>query len=180
MSQPLRAAAVRPRRARRLPTLRGGATRVWSGLRLRHNGAAAVLSVLAMVVLGVAISLPFISMTKLGERRVFSLVGGIIELFHNGNTFIGSVLLVFSLIFPFAKLAAIIVATSALAPLSLQARKRLHYVAVLTGKYSLLDILVVAIMIVLVKFQGIAEVRALPGTIMFCVAIFSRSRPVSL
>jgi hypothetical protein len=27
-------------------------------------------------------------------------------------------------------------------------------------------------MIVLVKFQGIAEVKALPGTILFCVAIF--------
>ena len=42
----------------------------------------------------------------------------------------------------------------------------------LTGKYSLLDILVVAIMIVLVKFQGIAEVRAQSGTFLFCVAIF--------
>ena len=41
----------------------------------------------------------------------------------------------------------------------------------LTGKYSLLDLLVVAIMIVLVKFDGIAEVRALPGTILFGVAI---------
>jgi paraquat-inducible protein A len=82
------------------------------------------------------------------------------------------VLLVFSLIFPFAKLAAILVATSALVPLSIATRQRLHHLAVLTGKYSLLDILVVAIMIVLVKFQGVAEVRALPGTILFCVAIF--------
>jgi uncharacterized paraquat-inducible protein A len=32
-------------------------------------------------------------------------------------------------------------------------------------------LLVVAIMIVLVKFDGIAEVRALPGTILFGVAI---------
>ena len=55
--------------------------------------------------------------------------------------------------------------------LSPNGRRRLHKLAVFTGKYSLLDILVVAIMIVLVKFDGIAEVKALPGTILFCVAI---------
>ena len=43
--------------------------------------------------------------------------------------------------------------------------------AMLTGKYSLLDILVVAIMIVLVKFQGIGRGAAQPGTVLFCVAI---------
>lgn len=141
-------------------------------LRQRHNGPAAVLCVLAIIVLAVSISLPFISMTKVGSERVFSLVGGIVEVFRGGNAVIGAILLLFSVVFPFAKLVAILAATSAIAPLSQGARKRLHHLAVLTGKYSLLDILVVAIMIVLVKFQGIAEVHARSGTILFCVAIF--------
>jgi paraquat-inducible protein A len=145
---------------------------MWGNVRLRHNGAAAILSLAALVVLSLAMFLPFISMTKLGQERIFSLVGGIVELFERGNTFIGTVLLVFSVIFPFAKLIALLVATSALVPLSAAARKRLHHLAVITGKYSLLDILVVAIMIVLVKFQGLAEVRAQPGTVLFCIAIF--------
>jgi len=110
-------------------------------------------------------------MTKLGSERVFSLVGGIVELFRAGNVFIGAILFLFSVVFPFAKLAAFLAATSAIAPLSQATRRRLHHVAVLTGKYSLLDILVVAIMIVLVKFQGVAEVHARSGTILFCVAI---------
>jgi paraquat-inducible protein A len=144
---------------------------LWRRVRLRHNGPAAVLAVLAMIVLAVAIVLPFISMNKLGSERVFSLVGGIVELFRSGNTVIGVVLLVFSVIFPFAKLIALLVATSSMMPLSLRARQRLHHLSVVTGRYSLLDILVVAIMIVLVKFQGIAEAQARPGTILFCVAI---------
>src|SRR5262245_1428660 len=127
----------------------------------RHNGLAAVLCVAALVTLAVADVMPFISMSKLGEERVFSLISGIVELFDRGNVFIGTILLVFSLIFPFAKLLALLAATSALTKLSAQGRRRLHRVAVLTGKYSLLDILVVAIMIVVVKFQGVAEVRAL-------------------
>jgi paraquat-inducible protein A len=81
------------------------------------------------------------------------------------------VLLVFSVVFPYAKLLGLLVATSALAPISERWRARLHAMAVLTGKYSLLDIIVVAMMIVLVKFEGVAEVRALPGTILFCIAI---------
>ena len=130
-----------------------------------------MLAVFALITLVVADVMPFISMSKLGEQRVFSLIGGIIELFDRGNWFIGAILLVFSVIFPFAKLIALLAATSALTRLSPKARHRLHHMAVLTGKYSLLDLLVVAIMIVLVKFDGIAEVRALPGTFLFGVAI---------
>src|SRR3954470_24965286 len=74
--------------------------------RLRHNGLAAVLCVLAMITLAVAINRPFLSMSKLGEIRVFSLLGGIEELFHSNQALIGSILLVFSVIFPFAKLTA--------------------------------------------------------------------------
>jgi len=140
--------------------------------RLRHNGIAATLAVASLVTLGFAIFMPFISMTRLGERREFSLIGGILELFDTGDWLIGSVLMTFSVVFPFAKLLALLTATSALVPMSKKWRRRLHHLATVTGKYSLLDILVVAIIIVLVKFHGIAEARALPGTTLFCVAIF--------
>jgi paraquat-inducible protein A len=140
--------------------------------KLRHNGLAAVLCVLALIVLSIAINMPFISMSKLGEVRVFSLLGGIMELLRTDQKLIGSILLIFSVIFPFAKLASLLIATSRLAPISNASRKRLHFLASITGKYSLLDILVVAIVIVLVKFKGLAEAHALPGTTYFCVAIF--------
>ena len=115
---------------------------------------------------------PFVSMTKLGETRAYSLIGGILELYRVGNYLIGSVLLVFSVIFPIAKLLALLVATSALIRISRTARRRLHTIASVTGKYSLLDLLVVALVIVLVKFKGLAEANALPGTTLFCIAIF--------
>ena len=80
----------------------------------------------------------------LGEVRVFSSLGGIIELLRTDQKLIGSILLIFSVIFPFAKLASLLIATSRLAPISNRGRKRLHFLASVTGKYSLLDILVVA------------------------------------
>ncbi len=140
--------------------------------KLRHNGLAATIALIALITLSIAIVIPFISMTKFGEHREFSLIGGIMELFKSGDYLIGGVLMAFSVVFPFAKLVALLIATSALVPLSKSWRRRLHQIATVTGKYSLLDILVVAIVIVLVKFHGIAEARALPGTTLFCVAIF--------
>ena len=140
--------------------------------RIVDNRNAAVLALLALVVLTAGILTPFITMTQLGVERTFSLLGGIVELFERKSYFIGCVLLVFSVLFPYAKLVSILVATSRMVKLSMTARRRLAHLAHVTGRYSMLDILVVAVMIVVVKFDGLVEIRALPGTILFCVAVF--------
>jgi uncharacterized paraquat-inducible protein A len=145
-------------------------TALWR--KLQNNALAAVLAVLALGVLAVGMATPFVSMSQLGEERVFSLLGGIAELFRDRDFLLGSILLTFSVIFPIVKLTGILIATSRLAPLSIAARRRLHKFVILTGKYSLLDVLVVAVMIVLVKFDQVARVSARAGTAIFSVAIF--------
>jgi len=140
--------------------------------KIHNNRNAAVLALFALAVLTAGILLPFISMSQLGEERIFSLLGGIKELFDRDHIFLASILLIFSVIFPYAKLIALLVATSPLTRLSDRARHRLHKIAQFTGRYSLLDILVVAIIIVVVRFQDLAEARALPGTYLFAVAVF--------
>jgi paraquat-inducible protein A len=135
------------------------------------NRNAAVLALLAMGVLTAGILMPFISMMQLGTTRTFSLIGGIRELFDRKSYFIGCVLLTFSVVFPYAKLLAILVATSRTVKLSMKTRQWLAHLAHVTGRYSMLDILVVAVMIVVVKFDGLVEIKALPGTVMFCFAV---------
>jgi paraquat-inducible protein A len=139
--------------------------------RLRDNRIAAVLCVLAAITLAVGFSQPFLTMETLGQRSTFSLLGGVLELFDRGYWIIGSVLLVFSIVFPVAKIIALLLATSGAAPLSLRLRHRLHRAAELTGKYSMLDVLVVAVIIVLVKFNGMANAQAHSGTAWFCAAV---------
>ncbi|HEV8606992.1 MAG TPA: paraquat-inducible protein A [Tepidisphaeraceae bacterium] len=140
--------------------------------KLHNNRNAAVLAVFAIAVLTAGILLPFISMSQLGQERIFSLLGGIRELYQRDHLFLAAILLIFSVIFPYAKLIALLIATSRLANLSGRTRHRLHKIAQFTGRYSLLDILVVAIIIVVVKFQDLAEARALPGTYLFTLAVF--------
>src|SRR2546430_14595843 len=111
---------------------------------LHNNRNAAVLSIFALAALTAGIFLPFISMSQLGEERIFSLLGGIRELFDRDHIFLACILLIFSVIFPYAKLIALLIATSRLTRLSATTRHRLHKIAQLTGRYSLLAILVVA------------------------------------
>ncbi|MEM6314277.1 MAG: paraquat-inducible protein A [Planctomycetota bacterium] len=137
----------------------------------RSNGIAALLATAALLTLAAAVVLPFVTMDTLGNERTFSLLGSIAELFRRNDVVLALVLGVFSVVFPFAKLIALLAATSRFMALSDRGRRVLHKAAVLTGKYSLLDILVVAVMIVVVKVDGMAEVSARSGTVLFCIAV---------
>jgi len=140
--------------------------------RLKDNRIAAIIATLALVTLAIALTMPFMDMTTLGRRREFSLIGGIRQLFQDSHYVLAGVLLIFSVIFPIAKLVTLLIATSKLANVSIRTRKILHKAADLTGKYSILDVLVVAVLIVLIKFRNIAEVHPRAGVTWFCVAVF--------
>ncbi len=137
----------------------------------RSNTVASLLALTALSVLLVAFIKPFMTMTALGDERTVSLLEGIAELYHTGHTLIAAVIFAFSVVFPVMKLSMILVATSRIIPASADLRHRLHQIAAFTGKYSLLDVLVLAILIVLVKFEGIASVEVRIGTILFCIAV---------
>jgi len=130
-----------------------------------------VLSLTALGVLGSAFVTPFMEMSALGDRRVVTLLQGIGQLYDDGHALIATVIFAFSVLFPVLKLMMLLAATSRLVPIASDTRRRLHKFAAFTGKYSLLDVLVLAILIVLVKFEGIATVQVRIGTILFCIAI---------
>ena len=139
--------------------------------RVRDNRLSATLATAAAAALAVSLALPFMTMTTLGQQRQFSLIGGIRQLFDDGHVIIAGVLLLFSVVFPFAKLAALLLATSRLAPVAMGTRRLLHKAADVTGKYSLLDVVVVAMLIVLIKFRGVAHVSAESGVAWFCAGV---------
>ena len=139
--------------------------------QIRWNGVAASLAIAAAVVLAVAVFVPIMSISKLGQQNVFSLLGGVLDLYGHGHLLLGSIIFVFSILFPLAKLAMVLGATSRLLPLGPAARHRLHVIAAATGKYSLLDVLVIAILVVLLKLGDMVEVHVRAGTYLFCLAI---------
>lgn len=138
----------------------------------RRNAIAAVLSAIALLVLAVALFLPLIEIDKMGQITSHSLIGGIVRLFEDGHVGLGVLLGAFSVVFPILKLATILVATSAQIGHSRAARRKWAKLAILSGKYSLLDVLVVAILVVVVKLEGMVEIQPRIGTAAFSLAIF--------
>ena len=134
------------------------------------NRNAATLAVTAFVLLIAGLVGPFMNVAKLGDQDRFSLLAGVARLVDDGHFALGAVIFLFSVVFPLAKLSLILAATSSLAPLSHAARHRLHHLAELTAKYSLLDVVVIALLIVVLKVDGLAEVKPGWGTFSFLAA----------
>jgi paraquat-inducible protein A len=135
----------------------------------RHLGVPALL-VLSCVALSVGLSLPLITIEKMwfwsNEYSVFS---GIVGLFRDGQYLLSGVLLVFSILFPTLKLAVLWVLWSfRMSPN--RRRAWLERLATL-GKWSMLDVFVVAILVVAAKLDVIADVQPRAGVYVFGLAV---------
>lgn len=140
--------------------------------RVRTNKNAATLAFLTLGMLIPGLTLPFVHSSIVGEERTYSVLTGIGRLYLDGNIFLAIVILVFSVIFPFVKAVFLLTATSSFIPLGRVGRARLAHLAITTGKYSLLDLLVVALLIVIVQVDGLAKVEPRIGTVFFGLSVF--------
>jgi paraquat-inducible protein A len=137
----------------------------------KSNANAGTLALISEIVLVVAVLLPFMSIVKFGEAETYSLVEGIRELWEHGEVALALIIGGFSLVFPLVKNAMLIAATTTLLPLTAAHRRTLHAIAAKTAKYSMLDVFVVAVLVVVVKLGKATEVAVRSGTFLFCVAI---------
>jgi paraquat-inducible protein A len=128
--------------------------------RIRTPANAATAAVLALGLLAVGLNGPFLAVTTLGTPGTHSLLGGIADLAAEGSMGLATIIAVFSVAFPVAKNLLVIAATTVVVPLSPAARRTLLAVAGQAGKYSLLDVLVVALLVVTLKSQPFVEIRA--------------------
>ena len=100
--------------------------------------------------------------------RTISIARGIMQLFELGYFFIGAIILIFSILFPLGKLGVLWTAAWEVAH-HLQSERLLRIVEQL-GKYSMLDILVIALIIVAIKgLPGGSTVSV--GTGFYCFAL---------
>jgi paraquat-inducible protein A len=135
------------------------------------NQNAATLALLSQLILAIALFQPFMAITSIDGGRRYSVVGGIVSLAQSGDWLLAFLILGFSVAFPLSKNALILAATSGWLGLSRESRQKLHYFAAQAAKYSMLDVFVAAILVVVLKVSGQATVAIGSGTLLFCVAI---------
>lgn len=162
----------------RLPALEPGQVAVCSrcGVQVQREAASgnercAAADLVALILFVPAVLLPLLEVERLGHRHQASLLWGTIELLREGSWFVGTVVLVFSLIFPLVKILLLL--ELSLVQLLPQRHKALTYrIMAVLGKWSMLDVLLLALLVMLVKLGNLVSFRIGPAALAFvlCVA----------
>ncbi len=131
-----------------------------------------ILIILSTVLLYFGLSLPLMEVEKMVFwKSEYSVMAGVISLFEQEEYLLAVILFFFSVVFPMVKLTALWV----LWRVKFDDEKRrvvLEWLGIL-GKWSMLDVFVVAILIVAVKLGPLANVTPKNGVYVFAAAIFS-------
>ena len=119
-----------------------------------------------------AILMPILEVEQLGNRSTSSILGGIIELFQHGSYFVGGIVFLFSILFPLAK----IVMLFELSCLKVLNRRHKAFTLRLMeklGKWSMMDVMLLAFLVMLVKLGDLVEFQFGPAIVAFvgCVAM---------
>ena len=127
------------------------------------------------VLLFIGLSLPLLEakqqfLWKKWENS-YSVWTGVVALWHQQDYVLAAVLFFFSMIFPLVKLLALAIIWYV--RLADAQRTTLLYWLGLLGKWSMLDVFVVAILIVLVKLGPMANVTPRSGVYFFAAAILA-------
>lgn len=116
---------------------------------------------------------PFFSVTKLWVfNDSVSVVGGIFTLFQEGEYFLFAVLSLFTLAFPSLKLTLLAVIWAERKHRLERVRGLLEKVETL-GKWSMLDVFVVAVLIVMMKAAGLAKIHISLGLYLFTLSVIT-------
>ncbi len=165
----------------RLPVLDGdqraictrcSATIYSPGSVVRSASRTAAASLGAFVLFWPAVLLPILKINKLGQESESSILGGVIELIQHGSYFVGGVVILFSIVFPLTKLVLLIELSW------LEILHRRHKALTLRlmehlGKWSMMDVMLLAFMVMLVKLGNLVEFSFGPAVVAFtgCVAM---------
>jgi paraquat-inducible protein A len=131
-----------------------------------------ILILLSLATLIVGLSLPLMKVEKMVFwKNDYSVYKGIVNLMQDNQILLAVVLFFFSMVFPFVKLSALLILWWA--PWSEAKRKRVLRWLEILGRWSMLDVFAVSILIVLVKLGPLAQVTPQAGLYVFCSAILA-------
>jgi paraquat-inducible protein A len=138
---------------------------------VRQGATVVGLLLVSMVLFILGIFRPFTSVTKLWlfENQI-SVWDGLVILWNSSEIFLFLILFVFTVIFPFIKITALLVLWLWPRLDRDQVQYLFHFVSNM-GKWSMLDVFVVAILVLTVKSGGLASIHVQDGFFMFFASV---------
>ena len=115
-------------------------------------------------------ALPIMDTSSLFDAQQDTILSGIIYLWKTGSWVTALIVFVASIVTPLVKLialTALLISAQRKATWRPHARSRVYRILSLVGRWSMLDIFVVTVLVALVQIQSIAVVTAGPGAFAF-------------
>jgi len=149
----------------------------------KHPATARLLKMLtavAAVLLGIGLVAPIITLHKfMLIHNTLSVLSGVLLLLEEGQYFIFLIIGCFSVVVPILKLVILYILVSGIQASDARMKKYLHWMH-LYGKWSMLDVFVVAVLVVAVKLGVIASVEmhyglyAFTGSVLLTMYVTAR------
>lgn len=117
--------------------------------------------------------LPIMEVDFLGEATRSTILDGIVYFFEDGDYFIGAVILIASILVPLFKVIGLVIllAGRRQTEIALRAKTKLYRFITFIGRWSMLDIFVIALLVALVDFGFVSSTRPAPGSYWFCLVV---------
>lgn len=137
----------------------------------RSSQRTVAIAAAALILYPLAILLPIVRVEQLGYVRTNSVLSGIASLFSVGDVVIGLVVLVCSVVLPLAKLGGLLALSAGGAGLTHRHRALTYRLVEATGRWGMLDVLLVAALVAAVKLGDLVEITPGPGAVAFAAVV---------
>jgi paraquat-inducible protein A len=132
---------------------------------------AAAFALGALILYPAAMTLPVLELHKLGHVRGVTVWSGAVDLISEGEVAVGLLVFVCSIVVPVLKMIGVLSLSWRRRWESPEARARLHRVIEWMGRWSMLDVLLVAILVAAIKLGNWAEIHAGPGALAYAALV---------
>jgi len=118
--------------------------------------------------------LPIMTARKLTEGGPTTILGGVRELFRDGSWVLAVIVFLASVAVPLLKLcvlSVLLIMTARGSPRALRERTRAYRLIAIVGRWSMLDIFVLSVLVSLVRLGILGYVAPEPGAVAFCAVV---------
>jgi len=138
-----------------------------AGVHPRSVSRAAAFALAALVLYPLALFLPVMQIERFGYVSDASIWSGMVGLLGEGHWFIGMVVLLFSVIAPLGKLGLLFVLCVGRRHVPSRDRARAYKLVEFIGKWGMVDVLLVAVLVAVVKLGDVVTVTPGLGVMVF-------------
>jgi len=135
------------------------------------NRLTAALALAALVLLPFGVLLPVLKLEQLGHVHEASIWFGTLSMLSHGQIAVGIIVLLCSVVLPAMKLLGLFLLTASTPWLARRHQSHIYQFVELAGRWGMIDVLLVALLVAAVKVGDLAHVSPGPGVVAFTMVV---------